>query len=148
MGWFENRLRPKIVASPWRRDLLALAVLVVLAGTLLPGWVARIGPLYSADPHAQDTAQVGNIAQYLSDIPGQMASFYLPLAMGFALALRCGAVDLSIWAVAGAGGVLAARLMNLGAPVPAPLRRRPRRGAYGEPFRAVVTARVTCPASW
>ncbi len=94
-----------------------MGVLLILAATLLPGWVRNIGPIFTI----QDTQPVelaGNVAYYLSNVPGQMTTMYLLLAVGFALALRCGAVDLSVWAVAGGGGVVAARLMNLGTPTP------------------------------
>ncbi|MCJ7544197.1 MAG: hypothetical protein MUP47_06465 [Phycisphaerae bacterium] len=146
MGWFEDKLRPKVVASPWRRDLLAMAVLAVLAATLLPGWVADIGPLFGPGGGTEDTARVSNIAQYLANIPGQMASFYLPLAMGFALALRCGAVDLSVWAVAGAGGVVAARLMNLHLSVPVAFAAAAAAGAIFGALQGVLVARANLPS--
>ncbi|MBN1555933.1 MAG: hypothetical protein JXA11_14410 [Phycisphaerae bacterium] len=41
-----------------------------------------------------------------------LAGATLPAALGFLLALRCGVVDLSVWAVTGAGGVLAAGVVN------------------------------------
>ena len=68
VGWFEDKLRPKVVASPWRRDLLAMAVLAVLAATLLPGWVTDIGPLFGPGGDAEGTARVSNIAQYLANL--------------------------------------------------------------------------------
>lgn len=146
VGWFEDKLRPKVVASPWRRDLLTMAVLAVLAATLLPGWIADIGPLFGKQGGTDDTARVSNIAQYLANIPGQMASFYLPLAMGFALALRCGAVDLSVWAVAGAGGVVAARLMNLPLPVPVAFLVAAAAGAIFGAVQGVLVARMNLPS--
>ncbi len=146
VGGFEDKLRPKVVASPWRRDLLTMAVLAVLAATLLPGWIAEIGPLFGPAGDTGDAAQVGNIAQYLTNIPGQMASFYLPLAMGFALALRCGAVDLSVWAVAGAGGVVAARLMNTGWPVPAAFAAAAAAGAAWGLLQGLLVARGNLPS--
>ena len=48
------------------------------------------------------------------DVVGQMFSFYLLAALGFALALRVGAVDLSVWMVASAGGAAAVGLMHMG----------------------------------
>ncbi|MGA2266538.1 MAG: hypothetical protein ABSH10_08945 [Phycisphaerae bacterium] len=114
MSSFEDKLRPKVVASPWWRDALTLLVMLILAAILLPDWIKGVGPLSSQESETQPTEFVGNVAQYLNNVPGQMTSTYLLLALGFALALRCGAVDLSIWAVAATGGVAAAKLMSLG----------------------------------
>jgi len=47
-------------------------------------------------------------------IPGLLAGAGLPVALGFLLALRCGVIDLSIWAVMGLGGLVAAGLINAG----------------------------------
>jgi ribose/xylose/arabinose/galactoside ABC-type transport system permease subunit len=52
--------------------------------------------------------------QYLGDVAGQMFSFYLLPAMGFALALRRGAIDLSVWAVSALGGAAAATVIRAG----------------------------------
>jgi simple sugar transport system permease protein len=93
--------------------------MLILAVILLPDWIKDIGPLSTDESETQSTEFVSNVAQYLDNVPGQMTSTYLLLALGFALALRCGAVDLSVWAVAGAGGVATATLMSLGAPMPA-----------------------------
>ena len=43
-----------------------------------------------------------------------MLSFYLLPSLGVLLALRWGAIDLSVWAVSGLGGVTAAGLLHLG----------------------------------
>jgi len=56
--------------------------------------------------------------QYLSNVPGQMASMHLLMALAFALALRSGAIDLSIWVSAGAGGLVAASLIHAGVTFP------------------------------
>ena len=47
-------------------------------------------------------------------IPGMLAGASLPAALGFLLALRYRAIDLSIWAVMGLGGLVAAGLINAG----------------------------------
>lgn len=146
LGYLEDRLRPKVVAAPRRRDLLAVAILVILAATLLPGWFARIGPLFASPADTQATEQPSNIAQYLVNVPGQMASFYLLLALGFALALRCGAVDLSIWAVAAGGGVLAAALMNSGLPVPLAFAAAAAAGAALGAVQGLLVARAKLPS--
>ncbi len=52
--------------------------------------------------------------RYLGEIAGQMVSYGLLLALGFALALRCGAIDLSVWACAGIGGLAGAWSINAG----------------------------------
>ncbi len=44
----------------------------------------------------------------------QATSVYLLPALGFLLALRCGAIDLSVWVCAGLAGVVAASLINAG----------------------------------
>ena len=113
MLWLEDTLRPKGTASR-RRDAWGLGLLAVVLVGLMWSWRDNLGspaPAQSAETARQiDARQI----QYLVNVPGQMASVRLLLAMGFALALRCGAVDLSIWVTAGAGGVLAAALMNAG----------------------------------
>jgi ribose transport system permease protein len=146
VGRFEDKLRPKVVASPWRRDVLAIAVLAVLAATLLPGWIAEIGPLFGPVGPNAEAAYASNVAQYLDNIPGQMASFHLLLAMGFALALRCGALDRSIWAVAGAGGVVAARLLNAGVPVLAAFAAVAAAGAAWGVIQGLLVSRVNLPS--
>ncbi len=77
------------------RDALSVALLLILASVLIPAWSMAKGSLMlMAAPH--------------------MASSLLLLALGFLLALRCGALDLSVWAVGGLGGVVAAVLINAG----------------------------------
>jgi ribose transport system permease protein len=57
-----------------------------------------------------------SLQQVLRDLVSWMCSPLLPVVLGFALALRRGAVDLSVWVTAGAGGLLAAALIRAGAP--------------------------------
>ena len=89
------------------RHWLGLVFIGVLAVTTLPAWNLSS---FSADGSAQAADVYGRML-------AQLASFYLLPAMGFWLALRRGAVDLSVWAVAGLGGLLAAMLINAGLPV-------------------------------
>ena len=96
MFCLEERIRPKPVANAWPHDVLGSALVLCLAGTLAACW--RVSP-----------------GRHFSDIVGQMFSFYLLPTLGFALALRCGAIDLSVWAVSGLGGVIAAGLLRHGA---------------------------------
>jgi predicted ABC-type sugar transport system permease subunit len=101
MGYLlEDRLRPPLPADPWSRDLLMAALLLILAAVLLPAW---------------DIARV----DFLHMVAGQMASYLLLPAMAFLLALRCGAIDLSVWVTAGVGGVVAASLIRAGVSMPA-----------------------------
>jgi ribose/xylose/arabinose/galactoside ABC-type transport system permease subunit len=94
-------LEEKLVAPPEEhpafRDLLGVGLIITLALVLYRFW--HVSP-----------------ERYLTDVAGQMASFYLLPALGLCLALRCGAIDLSVWAVASLGGLIAAWCINAGAP--------------------------------
>jgi ribose/xylose/arabinose/galactoside ABC-type transport system permease subunit len=91
-----------------------MGLLLVVLVTLLWSWADNLGsPSPAEAPEVQQFVSPEQI-QYLTNVPGQMASMYLLLALGFALALRCGAIDLSIWTSAGAGGVVAAASINAG----------------------------------
>ncbi len=89
-------MRPRHLASPAWRDATGIAFLAALAFLLLLPWVSG--------------------ERYLADVAGQMASFYLLPAMGFMLALRRGAIDLSVWVAAGMGGMVAAGAISAGQP--------------------------------
>ncbi len=95
----EDNLRPPLPADPYTRDVLSVALLLILASVLIPAW---------------DLARVN----FLHMVAGHMTSNLLLLALGFLLALRCGAIDLSVWVVAGLGGVVAATMINSGYGVP------------------------------
>jgi len=82
-------------ADPYSRDVLSVALLLILASVLIPSW-----------DMARDTL--------LPMVAAHMASSLLLAALGFLLALRCGALDLSVWVAAGLGGVVAATLINSG----------------------------------
>ena len=88
----EEKLRPRAAGNPWAQDIFGMGLLLGLAAMLVPAW---------------DTGD----QRYISDVAGQMASFYLLPAMGFLLCLRCGAIDLSVWAAAALGGMVAAGLI-------------------------------------
>lgn len=96
----EDNLRPPLPADPYSRDVLSVALLLILASVLIPAW---------------DLARVN----FLHMVAGHMTSNLLLLSLGFLLALRCGVIDLSVWVVAGLGGVVAAALINSGMNVPA-----------------------------
>jgi len=79
--------------------VLSVALLLILASVLIPAW---------------DIARVN----FLHTVVGHMASFLLLPALGFLLALRCGAIDLSVWVVSAVGGLVGAALIARGTPVP------------------------------
>ena len=111
----EDRLRPRFSARPWPRDSLALGLLVVLAAILLPIYARGAGKgLIGPGEIQQDSTLASYQIFYLNNVAGQMASSYMLLAMGFALALRCGAIDLSVWMAASLGGLVAAWTINAG----------------------------------
>ncbi|MHC4983703.1 MAG: ABC transporter permease subunit, partial [Planctomycetota bacterium] len=93
----EEKLTPPHVEQPWARDTLGLGLLIALAAVFYPFW--QVSPW-----------------RYITDVAGQMASPHLLPALGFCLALRCGAIDLSVWASASLGGLVAGGLINAGAP--------------------------------
>ncbi len=93
--WLEDKLRPPRAANPIGRDWLSVALLLILASVLVPAWNSAS-------------------TNFLHMFAGQMASYLLLIAMGFMLALRAGAIDLSVWSAAGLGGLAAAWLINLG----------------------------------
>jgi hypothetical protein len=73
-------------------DGFHVGLLVGLSLLLLPAWRAFLA----------ESMDLGNL----------LAGAYLPAALGFLLVLRRGTVDLSVWAVMGAGGLAAARVVN------------------------------------
>ena len=90
---FEERIRPPFTTKPWRRELLGAGLIIALTLTLLSPW--RMGE----QEHSADV----------------IFSFYLLPGLGMCLALRCGAVDLSVWGVSAMGGALGAWGIRLGA---------------------------------
>ena len=97
--FLEDKLRSPSPADPWSRDVLSVALLLILAAVLIPAW------------------DIGR-ENFQHAVIGQMASFLLLPALGFLLALRCGAIDLSVWVSAGVGGVVAGVLMGRGLSAP------------------------------
>jgi ribose/xylose/arabinose/galactoside ABC-type transport system permease subunit len=57
-----------------------------------------------------------SVVELVDLISREMASYYLLPALGMLIALRRGAIDLSVWAVGGFGGLIAAQLINAGVP--------------------------------
>jgi len=111
---FEEKLRPRPVEVSWPQDLLCLGLVIVLAAVAMPAWSRGVS-IAPPEPGLSDTPPdyTGQLI-YLANVAGQLASFYLLPSLGFALALRCGAIDLSVWAVAATGGLVAALAINGG----------------------------------
>lgn len=122
----EDRIRPPLALHPGPRDALALGLLAAMAVILLSsldvGWTARgAAPPGVSDPDAAQPA--GAADEVLFRITQPMASVYLLPALGCMLAIRRGAVDLSVWLSMGLGGLVAAWLIGPvtgGQPGPAP----------------------------
>jgi ribose/xylose/arabinose/galactoside ABC-type transport system permease subunit len=104
-----------VLARAWPRDLLWLVLLAAMAMTLVPqlhlDWAGLLGP--GRDEAARQGKGYG---EQLAEITRRMASIYLPMAMGFLLCLRCGAIDVSIWVVSSLGGIVAACCIRAGVP--------------------------------
>jgi ribose/xylose/arabinose/galactoside ABC-type transport system permease subunit len=99
--WLEEKLRPVSTGNDSARDAVGWGILAALAAVLaIPVFVS---PPYEAVQQ-----------RFLSDIAGQLTSPHMLLAMGMLLALRCGAIDLSVWISAAIGGLVAAALINGG----------------------------------
>jgi len=110
--WLEDKIRPPQCGSPWVRDVLGLAFLAALGVALLPVWGLDLSALASAA--RSDGPQRQLVREAARRFSGQISAWYLLPALGFALSLRRGAIDLSVWAVAGVGGVVAAAVLNAG----------------------------------
>lgn len=97
MPWLEDKLRPHCSSHAWVRDAIGVGLLIGLAAALSGRW--------GLDPEqfAPDRA-----------VRGRMMSYYLLPALGLALALRQGAIDLSVWASAAVGGLVAAACVRAG----------------------------------
>jgi ribose/xylose/arabinose/galactoside ABC-type transport system permease subunit len=79
-------------------------LLLGLAFLLFPAW-ERTLPQPAGGPRS---------SSYRQDVIGQLVSASMLAALGFLLAMRQGAIDLSIWAMMGLGGLLAAWMINAG----------------------------------
>ena len=111
MSSLEDRLRPGSTQNPLLRDLLGVGLLIALGAILLPVW--GIGPdALRGIWGEQDQRDL--FSEAMTGVSDQMASVYLLMSLGFLLALRCGAIDLSVWVVAGLGGLVTAGMINVG----------------------------------
>lgn len=95
MSILEDKLRPGEMTHPWRMDLAITALLAGVCALLLPGWNLGEGSGFT-------------------NFQAQMAGAMLLPAMGMALAMRRGAIDLGVWGVMAMGGAVAATLINAG----------------------------------
>ena len=139
----EDKLRPRAdTPSAHLRDGLVWMMLVALFLALLPVWWVD-GALVSSLGNG-DFTDFGDVIERFSRF---MLSFWLLPAMGFMLALRCGAVDLSVWATAGLGGVVSAVLIGEGQPPAMAMLAGISAGAICGLINGVlvVTLRVPCP---
>jgi len=122
LPWLEDKLAQPDAPANWRRDLLGVALLAGLMAILLPGW----WPHYDVESRRLLTDVTGLTAtdvlqdieghRRLTDVAGQMGSAALLMAMGWLVALRRGAIDLSVWVVAGVAGTVAAAAISVGVP--------------------------------
>lgn len=128
----EDKLIPTPDRHTPRRDALVVGLLLVLTLPLLSGWFRQTGQalgavsqlrreLAAGKPDDPKAAQIGedlaaaeqNLRQQVRDLASRTFSPLLLAAMGFALALRRGAVDLSVWVTAGVGAMLGANVLRL-----------------------------------
>ena len=127
LGPLERTLRPEVDAAPWGRDLQVSGLLIALGAVLLPRW----------DLEA---------ASYLTTVTGQMASIYLPIALAVLLAMRFGAIDLSVWASAALGGAVTAHLLNEQTPLAPALLTGAGFGAAIGLLNAILVAGLRLPS--
>jgi len=106
----EDKLRPRCEApSTHLREWLVWMMLLALFLALLPVWWID-GALFS-NLGSGELSDLGDVIEHFSRL---LLSFWLLPAMGFMLALRCGAVDLSVWTTAGVGGLVSALALGAG----------------------------------
>ena len=139
----EDKLRPRgDVPSAHLRDWLVWMMLAALFFAMLPVWwvdaslVASIG--------SGEFTDFGDAIERFSRF---LLSFWLLPAMGFMLALRCGAVDLSVWVIAALGGVVAAVMIEAGMPPAAAILAGVSAGAICGLINGAFVAglRLPCP---
>ncbi|HDZ22891.1 MAG TPA: hypothetical protein ENH78_16540 [Phycisphaerae bacterium] len=95
MWSLEDKLMPSADRHSWLRDALGVVPLALLLVVLFPSW---------SQPDST----------YVTDVAGQVASPRLLAALGMTLALRMGAIDLSVWAITAGGSLTAAAAIVAG----------------------------------
>ena len=118
------------------REFWVLGTLCFLALALLPAWG------FGWDTLAPDAEGDRGQLRYVADsVMDQLTSSYLLPTLGFCLVLRCRRVDLSVWAVTGLGGALAAVCLRRGLPIPAAFAASILAGAAVGVLNGLVAAR-------
>ncbi len=128
MRSLEERLRPTAHALPVGREILGIVIIVLLAARLLPGWVADWN------------------TTWFNDDMGQMARPYLLPALAMLLALRQGAIDLSVWMCFALGNLVAAWGVNAGLPAWSALALGSAAGLVPGAASALLVSRLRVPA--
>ncbi|MDP6543137.1 MAG: hypothetical protein QGH60_04045 [Phycisphaerae bacterium] len=139
----EEKLRPRAdTPSAHLRDVLVWMMLVAVFVALLPVWWVD-GDLVSS----LGSGEFSDFSDVIERFSRLMLSFWLLPAMGFMLALRCGAVDLSVWATAGLGGVVSAAIIGAGCPAPVAIFAGISAGAICGLINGTLVAglRLPCP---
>ncbi len=109
-----ENLLPVKSPRPLLGDLCGFVLVAGFAAIAMWGLgldMSAIGSLLGSDEFARQDTIVS-----LGEIGDQSASAVLVISMAWVISLSCGAVDLSIFAVAALGGVVSATLINCGLP--------------------------------
>jgi ABC-type xylose transport system permease subunit len=110
MKSLEDKLRPRGETNgSLLRDGLVWAMLGALFLAMLPVW--WMDRMLLASLAGGDTSHLGDVIEHISRL---LLSYWLLPALGFMLALRCGAIDLSVWTTAGLAGVVSAAILQDG----------------------------------
>jgi len=112
----EDKLCPSRTGGSSLRDAVCVVLLVALAGVLLDAWDPEGLALLLGLAGNGGDAEAAQLARqrYLLDLAAVVGSVYLLPALGQLLALRCGAVDLSVWVSFGLGAAVPAALIAAG----------------------------------
>lgn len=112
----EDKLRPPYLAVGLHRDVptlvLALVLLAILAQTLQIDLASLVSP--SGTQQERATSRLDTLDQFSHRVTQVIISTPLLMALGMVLAMRCGAIDLSVWVVSALGGVVAATCIGSG----------------------------------
>jgi ribose/xylose/arabinose/galactoside ABC-type transport system permease subunit len=117
----EDKLAPAHRHGSLLADVLVMALLLAAAAALHRQWASDMSDAAAMAREARrddDTLAAADaeseMAQLSVQLVSRMFSPVLLAALGFALALRCGVIDLSVWLVAGVGSLTAATLIRAG----------------------------------
>ena len=135
----EEKLRPNVTTNADVRDLLTVSLLVGLTLVLLNQPLSHL-------THFIRTSNWGSLQELLQDLAVLSISTYLLLAMAFALPLRRGAIDLSIWTVACLGGIVPVLLIRRGCPLGLAVAAGPVAGLVVGAIQAGLVAFLKLPS--